>query len=338
MRLVTSLLLLAAFAASVLVFPFKPAQAASSADFTTANGIIDWASDYRQHKQPWRLPQAVHAMEALGLFGDDEKGGFCIGFIAGVIGSNPRDGAKLISGMFPLPPKDQEMIIKAIAYSGRPDWQDLLVKFAPKMPLRKPLVDDFLTGKEPTLLDVPLTSGGTPLIYTLWGYYAATGQYQPVLRIIQALQWSKNKEVPGFSWAKLWRGWTKAGADVNKITIGGTAKWTLASYAERNRELLKLYQAELQNQPPDITEPLKEVIHAASLYESDKIRKDQLGAIADAQKRKAVDEAGMSKLATAGSIGIATGCLAAGAMGQTEVAVPCVIGGALYTGAVKLMH
>jgi hypothetical protein len=53
---------------------------------------------------------------------------------------------------------------------------------------------------------------------------------------------------------------------------------------------------------------------------------------------KATNEAGMSKGATVGSIAIATGCVAASALGQIYIAVPCVIGGALYTGAVKLMH
>src|SRR5262249_42929051 len=68
------------------------------------------------------------------------------------------------------------------------------------------------------------------------------------------------------------------------------------------------------------------------------IRKDQFGAIEDAQKAQMSNEAGMSKGATAGSIAIATGCVAATALGQPEIAIPCVIGGALYTGAVKLSH
>ena len=74
------------------------------------------------------------------------------------------------------------------------------------------------------------------------------------------------------------------------------------------------------------------------MFESEKIRKDQYGAIEDAQRQKITNEAGMSKAATAGSIAIATGCVAASALGQVYIAVPCVIGGALYTGAMKLMH
>jgi hypothetical protein len=46
----------------------------------------------------------------------------------------------------------------------------------------------------------------------------------------------------------------------------------------------------------------------------------------------------MSKGMTAGSIAIATGCVAATALGQAQIAIPCVIGGALYTGAAKLAH
>src|SRR4029079_855528 len=85
-------------------------------------------------------------------------------------------------------------------------------------------------------------------------------------------------------------------------------------------------------------QPLRDVIVAAEAFESEKIRKDQFGAIEDAQKLQATNEAGMSKAATAGSIAIATGCVAASALGQIYIAVPCVIGGALYTGAMKLMH
>ena len=133
-------------------------------------------------------------------------------------------------------------------------------------------------------------------------------------------------------------GWKSDPSAVDKITTGGTAKWTLASYAERNRDLLDLYRAEYDRQPEDVARPLKDVIEAAEVFESERVRKDQFGAIEDAQKMRATNEAGMSKAATAGSIAIATGCVAASALGQLYIAVPCVIGGALYTGAVKLMH
>jgi hypothetical protein len=306
--------------------------------FSSPERLMDWISNYRKHKNPSRVPAAVHAMLDYGLFGDEEKAWFCTGFIAGVLGSNPKDGPSLIPRMFPLPDKEQAVIIRAIAYSGRPDWRELLEKNSARMPLRRPLIDDFLAGKRPILMELPLDHGGSPGIYALWGYYVATGQYEPVVRIMQALRWSKKKEDSSFSFRKVFSGWGHDPSAVEKITTGGTAKWTLASYAERDRDLLNLYKAEYARQPEEIAKPLKDVIEAAEIFESEKVRKDQFGAIEDAQKQQMTNEAGMTKGATAGSIAIATGCVAASALGQAYIALPCVLGGALYTGAVKLAH
>ena len=156
---------------------------------------------------------------------------------------------------------------------------------------------------------------------------------------MDALRWSKNKSDSGFSWRKIFSGWGNDPSAVDKITTGGTAKWTLASYAERDRELLALYRAEHDQQPEEIAKPLEDVIEAAEAFESEKIRKDQFGAIEDAQRQKMTsDVTGTTKGVTAGSIAIATGCVAATALGQAQIAIPCVIGGALYTGAAKLAH
>ncbi len=317
--------------------PVQPAPPQPALAFSTPERLMEWVYTYRQHLNPSRVPEAVHAMRELGLFGDEEKAGFCVGFIAGILGDNPKRGPALVAKMLPLPDKDQAVIIKAIAYSGRPDWRELLTKFKDRMPLRQPLIEEYLSGKRVSLMDVDL-EGGSPIVYTLWGYYVATGHYEPVVRIMQALRWSRNHDDHSFSWGKMFDGWSGDPAELDRITVGGTAKWTLASYAERNRDLIGLYRAEYDRQPEDVAHPLKDVIEAAEAFESESIRKDQFGAIEDAQKKKLGDEAGMSKAATAGSIAIATGCVAASALGQIYIAVPCVIGGALYTGAVKLMH
>ena len=306
--------------------------------FSSPDRLMDWMSNYRNHKSPTRVPVAVHAMKDYGLFADEEKAWFCTGFIAGVLGSNPKDGPNLIPGMFPMPDKEQAVIIRAIAYSGRPDWRELLEKTSQRTPLRRPLIDDFLAGRGATLMEGPLDTGGSPGIYALWGYDVATGQYEPVVRIMQALRWSKRKGESGFSFRKVFTGWGSDPSAIDKITTGGTAKWTLASYAERDRALLALYRAEYARQPQDIAVPLKDVIDAAEIFESEKVRKDQFGAIEDAQRAQMSNESGMTKGATAGSIAIATGCVAASALGQAYIALPCVLGGALYTGAVKLAH
>jgi hypothetical protein len=307
------------------------------ASFSSAEQLMQWIYDYSKRPRPWEVPAAVRSMREFGIFGDEEKAGFCTGFIAGVLGANPKDGPKILAQMFPMPDKEQAVLIRAIAFSGRPDWRELLEQFKDRMQLRQPLIDSYLSGQAKTLLEADL-SDGTQLVYALWGYYVATGQTQPVVRIIEALKWSRSKDDGSFSWKRIWSGWKTDPSAVDKITVGATAKWTLASYAEKNRDLLNLYRAEYERQPKEIAVPLKDVILAAEVFESEKVRKDQFGAIADAQKIQQGNEAGMSKAATAGSLAIATGCVAAGALGQIYIAVPCVVGGALYTGAMKLMR
>lgn len=315
--------------------PTQPQR--SEGSFSTPERLVDWVYNYHAHPTPWRVPVAVRAMRELGLFTDEEKGAFCTGFIAGVLGANAKDGPALVGKMLPMPDKDQAVLIRAIAYSGRPDWRELLTKYRDRMPLRQPLIDSYLSGKAKPLMEIEL-SDGPSVVYTLWGYYVATGQYEPVVRIMQALRWSKNKNDGNFSLKKIFSNWRNDPSAVDKISTGATAKWTLASYAERNRDLLSLYRAEYEHQPKEIAQPLRDVIVAAEAFESEKIRKDQFGAIEDAQKAQMTNEAGMTKGATAGSIAIATGCVAASALGQAYIALPCVLGGALYTGAVKLAH
>ena len=163
----------------------EPVQEPSQpeAAFSTPERLVEWVYNYSKKPTPWRVPAAVKAMRELGLFTDEEKGAFCTGFIAGVLGSNPKDGPNLVAKMLPMPDKDQAVLIRAIAFSGRPDWRDLLTKYKARMPLREPLINSYLSGKAKPLMEADLADGPS-VVYTLWGYYVATGQYEPVVRII----------------------------------------------------------------------------------------------------------------------------------------------------------
>ena len=90
----------------------------------------------------------------------------------------------------------------------------------------------------------------------------------------------------------------------------------------RSRRCSRSIAPKYARQPQDIAQPLKDVIEAAEIFEAERIRKDQFGAIEDAQKAQMTNEAGMTKGATAGSIAIATGCVAASALGQAYIACP----------------
>ena len=191
--------------------------------------LLQWINDYRHNPEPERLAEAYRAMRDLNLLKDVESAGIYVGFLAGVIGGNPDKAEKLISDMFPMPPPDQVVVVKAIAYSGLADWKELLGKFVERMPARRIVIEKYLYGKLPVLRDLPLDN---PIaVDANWGYYFATGSSEPIQRLVRTLEWSKDKN------------------NVERLTIGSMVKWTLAQNASRDPELLAYLKTSLPHQP-----------------------------------------------------------------------------------------
>ena len=92
-----------------------------------------------------------------------------------------------------------------------------------------------------------------------------------------------------------------------------------------------------KSHPKDLRKPLKQVIKASENFEADKLRKDAVNIIT-VEKRKSPYQRSKWALAnTVGSTLLAIGCVTAGALGHVEIAAPCVITGAVTSGAVKLL-
>lgn len=314
MRFVTGVLI-------ALVLGELPAVAApprNQHEFTQPEQILKWINTYRHKPEPARLPAAVKAMGALGVFRDLDGAGVYVGFTAGVLGANPAKAEQLVTKMFPMPPEDQVLIVRAIAYSGLANWKELLAKFVERMPARKVLIERHLYGDAPTLMQLPLDSGPAALD-ALWGYYFATGSAEPIQRILTALPWSKEQN------------------NVDKLTIGSMVKLTLAVNATRDQELLSILQRELRHQPKEVAVPLRQVIVAAETYETGKIRKEALASIDEIKRKGSADLRNWNWWGQAGTTALALGCVGAAAMGQVQFGLPCVIGGAMSSAAVKYL-
>ena len=290
---------------------------AAKEDFKIQQDILRWMQDYRSKPEPGRLPAAVHRMKELGLFEDQDNAGLFIGFIAGVLGNNPKTAEKLITKMFPMPPKEQGVIIKAIAYSALPNWKVLLNTFSGRMKERAALIETFLHKDAKTLIDIELDKGPFA-IDALWGYYFASGDFRLVARIISALKWSKET------------------GDLDKLTVAGLAKWTLAANAERGRELLDFYRYQLAKQDRKIKPHLKEVLTAAENYEATQLRKKTLAAVEERRAKGA--RSSWAFASEVGSTTLSIGCVLASVTGQAHIAAPCVVAGALYSGATHLIR
>jgi hypothetical protein len=226
------------------------------------------------------------------------------------------------------------VIVRAIAYSGHPEWKELLGKFAGRMPQRRVMAEKYIEGKLPILDQIALekksptlwqkltfSSPAAPpgettfdrnpeLLDTLWGYYFATGSYGPIARIVVLLPWSNDRD------------------SVDKLTVGNMAKYTLASNASRDPELLALLKAASKNQPRNVAPVLAEVIDAAESMETTRLRKDALAALEELKRKGPAYKRDVSTWGQIGTGALALGCIAAAATGHIELGLPCVIGGA----------
>ena len=176
-------------------------------------------------------------------------------------------------------------------------------------------VGDFFTGHKAA--DPVKLEATSEVLDTLWGYYFATASYGPVERILRMLPWSKDKQ------------------DADKLTVGSMAKFTLASNAAHDTELLAMLRREVPRQPADVRAILNEVIEAADTMELTQLRKAALAAIEDLKRKGPGYKRDLSTWGQVGQGVLAAGCVAAAATGQIEFGLPCVVGGALGSAALN---
>ena len=299
--------------AACAVLLAAPAFAANAASppapvFISPDAVTGFVNGYRHKPQPSQLPALVHAMAQLGMFADEEAAAVHIGFIAGVLGSNQLKAGKLVGAMLPLRSDEEAVVIKAVAYSGLPNWRGLLNDQIDRLADRKLLIDSLATGKTKLLMEMPVDEGRT--LDMLWGYYLATGYYQPVQRILSALPWSDNRD------------------DLEKLLVGSMVKWTLTSNAAKDQGLLRLYYAEMKVQPDKVSKPLKEVIDAVEMAETGKIKKQAQAAVEELRTKGPASKRTMAWSANLASTAVAAGCIVAGVTGHVELGLPCILTGA----------
>ncbi|MFV0369568.1 MAG: hypothetical protein ACK5KM_14030 [Hyphomicrobiaceae bacterium] len=300
-----------------------PAYAASAsranAEFAKAEHVLAFISSYREEKDEKRIPGMVHAMGQLGMLREPEEAGIYIGFLAGIIRDSGSGASDLIAKMFPMPPTDQVTLIKAIVFSERGDWRNLLAEFVERMPARKVLIDRYLYRDGAGLDGLMTEATGAFAVDVYWGLFFATGDPGPARRIIAALAWTADRD------------------SVEKLTIGSMAKWTLATNATRDKDLRDIMKSEMNTQPAVVRGPLAEVIEAAETFEIKRIKNDALKAIEELKLKGPQSHRDTVWWGQAGQTALALGCVAAGAMGQAQVGIPCVVGGALSSAALKYL-
>lgn len=314
-------------------------------DVTSRESILGWINTYRLSPEPAHVPAAMRGLARLGLLRDPESSGVFVGFLAGVLAANPAKADEIVARLFPFPVEQHWAIVRAIAYSGLPEWRGLMIRVGERMPSRRVMIEKFASGKLPTLDQAPIEKDPTfgekvraqftlakyftkpsedvtidltpDLLDTLWGYYFATGAYKPLARIIVMLRWSKERDV------------------IEKLTLGSMAKYTLAVNAARNPELLDQLKWSAAQQPETIKPILNKVIEAAETAETGRLRNEALAAIDELRRKGPGYKRDLSLWGQVGEGALAVGCIVAAVAGQVEFGVPCVIGGVATSAALR---
>ncbi|HLL27911.1 MAG TPA: hypothetical protein VKT73_09745 [Xanthobacteraceae bacterium] len=332
----------AVIALGAFTFTFS-AFAARPPEFSSADSVLRFVNEYRMRPEFNRVPEAYRTLSRVGALKDVDTGAVYLGFLAGIFAANSDKAEPLVRELLvTLPPEDKWLVIRAVAYSGLPDWKRILQKYAMYSPGRQVMIEKYISGKTPTLeklafdkkdpdwIDkVKIYLTGTPrddgetkleptpdVIDTYWGYFFATGAYEPIGRIIGMLRWSKEKN------------------SVEKLTVGNMAKFTLASNASRDGDLLRMVKWAAVDQDPETKAVLAEVIDAAENMDTVRLRKMAIAAIDDLKQKGPGYKQNISTIGQIGQAVIGLGCIAAAAAGQIEFGLPCVIGGAVSNAAI----
>jgi hypothetical protein len=331
----------------LLVAALAPARAVTppASGFNSNEVILKWINDYRHRPDPERLPAVVHALSAMQAFKAAESSGPYVGFIAGVLGTNAARAEGLIAKMLSIDPADHWVLVRAIAYSGLPNWRELLATFVDRMATRRAMIDKYLDGKLPRLEQIdyrtekpgmldkikstlhigkdqkkPVALEPTPeLIDILWGYYLATGGYVPIQHVIKLLPLANDKD------------------NVDNLTTGSAAKFTLASNAVRDSDLLAMLKWADKDQPKEVKVVLDDVIETAETVDTVHMRQESLAAIEELKSKGPNSKRELSGWGQVGEGALSMGCVVAAATGQIELGIPCVIGGAAYTAGLQYM-
>jgi hypothetical protein len=340
-----------AFILALLLLQAEALGAPPAANGPWPEGAQRWIKSYRKMPDPLSVPAMIRGLSEHGNIKEPDTSGLYVGFFAGVLSSNPDIAWSLIAKTLPLPFEDQWIMIRALAYSGLPQWKDYMRALALHLPDRQTMAERYITGALPPLNQVTLEpakpgtmdkvkgffsgdmlfktkepakrqitfQSNAELIDTLWGIYYATGNEASIAQIVVLLPWAKERD------------------NVEKLTIGSMARFTLASNAARDVDLLRVLKRLQEGQSKKVKPVLAEVIEAAELADTARLGKDALAALEDLKKKGPGSTRDLATLGAVGEAALSFGCLGLAVAGQVEAGIPCVIGGALTTGALRYL-
>lgn len=220
---------------------FELVEVKSGFDFQSQTEVSKWMTFYYQKPDPARISAAIEYMSQSGLLDNENALAPTFGFLAGVFHDNPQQLGSLIKQLDSLDESHLGAVVLGLWYADLHDSQKRVYAFLEKYPNLKQQFEYLYKGSPMPVDKIPLEQGAW-VLDVLWGNFMATGSKVPVERIMTTLPWFDVK------------------GDVNRLLIGGSARWSLASNAKQHQRVMQFCEEAVSTQPKEVAAKLREVI------------------------------------------------------------------------------
>jgi hypothetical protein len=203
-----------------------------------------WMTYYYLHPQPDLLVPAVLYAESQGFLTGDARTPL-VAFISHVFAQNPARIAGWSQALSAMQEPNRTALWTALWWSATKEGKDALDGIMKGLPPKAQTFLQTQMAHPPQPFDQQDIS--TPAVLDeLWASWSATGEERYVRRLMTVLPWAAAEQ-----------------KDLNKMTIGGAARWSLTSNAQQHPRVLKLCM-QVRDNDPQLRPYLEPIITAAT--------------------------------------------------------------------------
>lgn len=229
-----------AFTATDAQVPERHSPEAGSR-FQSQKEVSQWLTFYYQKPEPDRLSDFITYMSMTGALDNPNTLPPIFGFLSGTFRNNPNRVSSWVNQLSYLKEQHLGVVVLGLWYAALPNSQKMAYAIIEKHPKLKPNLEFLYKGAPMTIEQIPLEQGPW-VLDALWGSFMATGSSTPVERIITTLPWSDVK------------------GDINRLLVGGSARWSLTSNAVQHKRVLEICEGVAKTQSTEVAAKLGEVI------------------------------------------------------------------------------
>ena len=213
--------------------------------FTSQDDLQKWVTYYYLNPEPHKVPAAVQYLSQSGMLDRENPVPPILGFLAGAFQNNPDQLSSWLDELSSLPEPHLGIVLIGLWYAELPNSGERVHSTLENYPSLAEQYEFIAHGDPIGVTEIPLEQGPW-VLDVLWGNFMATGDKQPIIRIMAALPW---ENVEG---------------DVNRLMVGGAANWSLSSNARQHEKVRQICEEEVNHQPEEVAQKLRAVLDGLS--------------------------------------------------------------------------